>query len=81
VIWGALAGAWGRVQGWMVALAAGVAVVAGAFLAGRRAARDAAAARALGRDLERREVRDVVDRSVARESDAAGRLQRDWRRD
>lgn len=78
----ALLAAWGvRVQGWMLAVGAALAVVVGAFLAGRRGARDAAAARALGRDLERRGVRDAVDRGVARDPDAAGRLQRDWRRD
>lgn len=76
-----LAGAWARTQGWALAAGAAVAVVVGAFLAGRRGARDEARARALGLALERREVRDAVDRGVAREPDAAGRLRRDWLRD
>lgn len=77
-----LAAWWGRVVAPYVAAAmAGVALFGSVLLAGRRQGREQAARRALGRDLEIRETRDAVDRGVAREPDAAGRLQRDWRRD
>lgn len=76
-----LAGLWARLQGWMVALAAGVAVVAGAWLAGRRSAQQGAMAQGMAAALRRREVRDEVDRDVSGDPGAAGRLRRDWTRD
>lgn len=76
-----LAAVWARLQGWMVALAAGVAIVAGAYLAGRRAAEDRAKADGMDAALRRREVRDAVDRDVARDAGAADRLRRGWSRD
>ncbi len=76
-----LAGLWARLQGWMVALAAGVAIVAGAYLAGQRAAKDGAKADGMDAALRRREVRDAVDRDVSRDPGAADRLRRGWSRD
>jgi hypothetical protein len=76
-----LAGLWARVQGWMVALAAGVAILASAYLAGRRGAQAGAAVDNLEAALSRRETRDEVDRGVARDPGAAERLRRDWSRD
>ncbi len=78
---GILAGLWSRMQGWVAIAAAVLAAIAGAYLAGRRQARrDVALDQAQGA-LNRREVRDAVDRDVARNPAAAERLLRDWRRD
>lgn len=76
-----LAGLWARLQGWMVALAAGAAVVVVAYLAGRRAAQDGAKADGMDAALRRREVRDAVDRDVSRDPGAAERLRGGWSRD
>lgn len=78
---GLLGGAWGRMQAWMVAAAAAVAVVVGAFLAGRRGVRAEVERDGLREAIQRREVRDEVDRDVARDGDAAGRLRDRWSRD
>jgi hypothetical protein len=73
---------WSRTVAPYVAAAIGaVALFGGVLLAGRRQGRQAAERRALGRDLEIRETRDEVDRGVAREPDAAGRLRDRWSRD
>jgi hypothetical protein len=73
---------WARsIAPYVAGAVAAVAVVGGLLLAGRREGRQAAERRALGRDLEIRETRDAVDRAVAREPDAAGRLRDKWSRD
>lgn len=66
---------------YVAAALAGFALFGSVLLAGRRQGRIEAERRALGRDLETREARDAVDRSVAREPDAAGRLRDRWSRD
>ncbi|MBU8545807.1 MULTISPECIES: hypothetical protein [Roseomonadaceae] len=78
---GILAGLWGRMQGWVAIAAAALAAIAGAYLAGRRQARRDVALDQAQRALNRREVRDAVERDVARDPAAAERLLRDWRRD
>lgn len=73
---------WTRsVTPYVAAALAGIALFGSVLLAGRRQGRIEAERRALGRDLETRETRDAVDRSVAREPDAAGRLRDRWSRD
>jgi Flp pilus assembly protein TadB len=81
VIAALLGGLWARFSGWLVAAGAAIAAIGAVYLAGARSARHAARSKELEQALERREVRDAADRDVAREPDAAGRLQRDWRRD
>jgi len=61
MVWAWVVGAASRVQGWMVALAAGMAVVVAAFLAGRRGAHAAESerqARERGEDAARAAERD-----------------------
>jgi hypothetical protein len=73
---------WARaVAPYVAAALAGFALFGSVLLAGRRQGRQEAERRALGRDLEIRETRDAVDRGVAREPDAAGRLRDRWSRD
>lgn len=73
---------WTRsVTPYVAAALGGIALFGSVLLAGRRQGRIEAERRALGRDLETRETRDAVDRSVAREPDAAGRLRDRWSRD
>jgi hypothetical protein len=81
VIAALLGGLWARFSGWILAIAAGIAAIGAVYLAGGRSARHAARSRELEQALQRREVRDAVDRDVARESDAAGRLRDQWSRD
>jgi hypothetical protein len=81
VIAALLGGIWARFSGWLVAAGAAIAAIGAVYLAGGRAARHAARSKELEQALERREVRDAVDRDVARESDAAGRLRDRWSRD
>jgi hypothetical protein len=78
-----LLGAWWArsVTPYVAATLAGFALFGSVLLAGRRQGRIEAERRALGRDLEIRETRDAVDRGVAREPDAAGRLRERWSRD
>jgi hypothetical protein len=78
-----LLGAWWArsVTPYVAATLAGFALFGSVLLAGRRQGRIEAERRALGRDLEIRESRDAVDRGVAREPDAAGRLRERWSRD
>lgn len=76
-----LGGAWSRVQAWTVAAAALLAAIGAVYLAGRRGANAEAEARALRRDLRQRDVRDAVDRDVARERSPAERLRERWARD
>jgi uncharacterized membrane protein YdjX (TVP38/TMEM64 family) len=78
---GLLGGAWGRLQGWMVAAAAAVVVIVGAFAAGRRGVRAEVERDGLRQAIGRREVRDAVERDVARDGDARPRLVREWSRD
>ncbi|WP_439598010.1 hypothetical protein [Falsiroseomonas sp.] len=75
---GALTALWARAKGWMAMAAALLAAIASVYLAGRRqAGRDVALNQAQVA-LSRREVRDAVDRDVARDPGAAERLRRDW---
>jgi hypothetical protein len=77
-----LAAWWARaVAPYVAAALAGIALFGSVLLAGRRQGRIEAERRALGRDLDIRETRDVVDRSVARQPDAADRLRQSWSRD
>ncbi|MGX9965546.1 hypothetical protein ACVFYP_19625 [Roseomonas sp. F4] len=78
---GILTGFWGRMQGWLTIAAAVLAAIGSAYLAGRRQARRDTALDQAQAALNRREVRDAVDRDVARDPAAAERLRRDWRRD
>lgn len=73
---------WSRaITPWAIAILGGLAAFGSVLFAGRRQGRIEAERRALGRDLEVRETRDAVDRSVSREFDPAGRLRDRWRRD
>ena len=73
---------WARsIAPYVAAVLAGLALFGSVLFAGRRQGRIEAERRALGRDLEIRETRDAVDRAVAREPDAAGRLRDKWSRD
>jgi cobalamin biosynthesis protein CobD/CbiB len=73
---------WARaVAPYVAAALGGLALFGSVLLAGRRQGRHAAERRALARDLDIRETRDAVDRGVAREPDAAGRLRERWSRD
>jgi cobalamin biosynthesis protein CobD/CbiB len=58
-----------------------LAALGSVLMAGRRQGRQAEERRAMTRDIEVRETRDEVDRTVAREPDAAGRLRERWSRD
>lgn len=64
----------------LAAIGAALAVVAGAFLKGRRDATRDAALRAAEQAAKQRETRDEIDRAVARDPDPAAELRRDWRR-
>lgn len=76
-----LLGAWSRVQGWVLALGAVIALLGAAHMRGAQQARQAKALDDATQALRRREVRDEVDRDVARDADAAARLRDGWRRD
>ncbi|NKE43597.1 hypothetical protein HB662_02330 [Roseomonas frigidaquae] len=78
---GFLTGLWGRMQGWAAVAAALLVALGTANLAGRRQARREAALDQAQAALNRRDVRDAVDRDVARDPGAAERLRRDWSRD
>lgn len=58
-----------------------VAAFGSVLMAGRRQGRQVEQRRAMGREIEIRETRDEVDRTVARDPDAAGRLRERWSRD
>ncbi|HEY4250653.1 MAG TPA: hypothetical protein VGM87_05620 [Roseomonas sp.] len=82
----ALAAAWT----WFIGSAAGRAVLAVAaalgalwlaYAKGGAARQTQLQADAQRRDLANRDIRDEVDRAVAREPDPADRLRRDWSRD
>ena len=81
----ALLGAWWArsITPYIAATLAGFALFGSLLLAGRRQGRLEAERRALGRDLETRETRDAVNRTVERApaGDAAGRLRERWSRD
>jgi hypothetical protein len=72
---------WSGAAGWLAAIGAAVAAIGAIYLAGARAERHRTRSRDLGQALERREARDEVDRAVARDADAAGRLRERWSRD
>lgn len=80
----ALAAAWAllrtRLGAWAAAVAAVVATVAYAFLAGRRNASRAAIMQRQAEALKQRNTRDEIDRAVDRNPDPAGELRRDWSR-
>jgi hypothetical protein len=76
MVWAWVVGAASRVQGWMVALAAGMAVVVAAFLAGRRGATDRAAAHAAESERQARERGEDAARAAERDG-AAERLRSD----
>jgi hypothetical protein len=72
---------WAGAAGWLAAIGAALAAIGAVYLAGARAERHRARSVEMGRALERREVRDEVERAVARDAGAADRLRRDWSRD
>jgi hypothetical protein len=76
-----LGGLWARFSGWLMAAGAAMAAIGAVYLAGARAARHAERSKGLEQAIERREVRDAVERDVARDPGAADRLRRDWSRD
>jgi len=67
----------GRLGEWLVGLLGGLV----AYLKGRADGRAAATAEAQAAEIETRRIRDEVDRSVARDSNARGRLYDRWSRD
>ncbi|MFC4170431.1 hypothetical protein, partial [Teichococcus aestuarii] len=67
--------------GWAAALGAAVLAVLGLLGAGRRQGRAEAETAATRRDIQAREIRDAVERDVAREPDPAQRLRERWTRD
>jgi hypothetical protein len=69
-----------RAWTWLAAIGAALAVVAGAFLKGRRDATRDARLRQAEQAAEQRTTRDEIDRDVERHDDPAGELRRDWRR-
>lgn len=73
--------AWRGVQSWVVGAAIVAAAVLAVYSAGGRNARHKARADALRQDIDRREVRDEVDRAVAREPEPVERLRDRWSRD
>lgn len=69
------------VRSWLVAVGATLAALLAAYVRGRRDQRRDAEARGLRDALRRREVRDEVERDLARRGDAAERLRERWSRD
>ncbi len=76
-----IAALWGRLSGSLAAAAAVLAALAAAWWAGRRAGTHSARTRALEADIRNREIRDEVERDVARMPDAAGQLREQWSQD
>jgi hypothetical protein len=79
-----LAAWWARaVAPYVAAALGGIALFGSVLLAGRRQGRIEAERRALGRDLDIRETRDEINRTVERAppGDAADRLRDKWSRD
>lgn len=76
-----IAALWGRVSGWLAAAAAVLAALAAVWWGGRRAGTYSARTRALEAEIRNREIRDEVERNVARQPDAAGQLREHWSRD
>jgi hypothetical protein len=72
---------WAGAAGWLAAIGAALAAIGAIYLAGARAERHRSRARDLAGALERRGVRDEVERDVARDAGAAGRLRERWSRD
>lgn len=78
----ALLGLWGRLQGWLLMLAAALLVLAGAYVAGGRAARKSAELDQARRAANERRKANVVADKIASMDDrainhAAGRWVRD----
>jgi Flp pilus assembly protein TadB len=69
-----------RLGAWAAAVAAVVAALAYAFMAGRGAAARAERERREEEARRQREIRHEIDRDVARLDDPADELRRDWRR-
>jgi hypothetical protein len=65
----------------VAAVVAALAALGAALLAARGIGRRDAERRTLGADLEARDVRDAIDRGIAREPDPSGRLLDKWSRD
>lgn len=72
---------WSRLGGAVAAVGAVLAVLGGAWFAGRRSGQGAAQSAAQAAEIETRRTMDAVDRAVAREPDPVGVLRRDWSRD
>jgi uncharacterized Ntn-hydrolase superfamily protein len=76
-----IAALWARASGWLVAAGAVLAALGAAWWAGRRAGTASARTRALEAEIRTREIRDAVDRDVARLPDPIGQLRERWSRD
>lgn len=75
-----LAALWGRVQGWLAVAGAVLAALGAAWMAGRRSATKAAAARQAEQIAAQAQERAHVEMDVARVPDPAAELRRDWSR-
>ncbi len=71
---------WARVQGWLAVAGAVLAALGAAWLAGRRSATQAAAARQAEQIAAQAQERASVEMDVARVPDPAAELRRDWAR-
>ena len=76
-----IAALWSRASGWLAGAGAILAALAATWWAGRSVGASSARTGALEADIRNREIRDAVDRDVARVPDAAGQLREQWSRD
>jgi hypothetical protein len=72
---------WSGAAAWGAAIGAALAAIGAVYLAGARAERHRARSRELSGALERRGVRDEVERDVARAAGVPDRLRERWSRD